>query len=209
MIPLAWCPPTTLPPDPLTLMRCGRLAVLCAPMVAGARDRLALLQQAFDAGLDLVPLAAGHVWPLAEACDSALCAEDDLCTRLDRVAGQGQATLSLQWAEPRAVLPSGGSGRDWLHRLRQQHNAARARADRAAEVLAALTEAHPGPKGAVTAATTGLRQSLLLPRGGLGDLHGKLRARALADHGFSLCVTGLWPAFDFVCAPLHRAGASA
>lgn len=209
MIPLAWCPPTTLPPAPLTLRRCGRLAVLCAPMVAGARDRLALLQQAFDAGLDLVPLRAGQVWPLAEACDSALRAEDDLCTRLDRVAGQGQATLSLQWAESKAAVPIAGSGRDWLHRLHRQHTAARARADCAAEVLAALTEVHPGPKGAVTATTTGLRQSLLLPRGGLGDLHRKMQARALTHDGFSLCVTGLWPAFDFVCAPLSRTGAAA
>lgn len=202
MIALGWCRPTCHPPLPMTLRQCGKVAVLCTDFAGAARDRLSLQQQAFDDGIDLLPLAPGPIWRAEEVCKFTQSAADDLDTQLADLAGQCQATLTLHWSASVMPCPPDGLGRDWLRKVTRQHRDTQMQKDRAAELLAKLITFQPAQQGVPRYGPSSLNQSLLLARADFADFRHYLQKSASADSGISICLTGPWPAFEFVGAPL-------
>lgn len=210
MIALGWCLANQSVPEPLWLSVCGQIAVLCAPadVAQTPRARLGLLQSAFDAGIDLVPLSTIRDWPAEMARDLAVRAATDLQQQITRISGMGQITLQMfrsNETEDVSADPSlRDGGRSWLRHRADSLAAHEALVASSASLLLALARDIDAPASAIQPARHGAKVHFLMPRDSLGDLGGRLsqtrlRPDLLAGAIFSL--SGPWPAFDFVETP--------
>ena len=194
---LGWTDATVGLPAPLRLQKQGTVQLITAPapQAETPRQRLTLLQACFDAGIDLVPLATNQ----RVIVHHAMHPSPELLDDIARLRGQGQLTLTLSW---QASPQTAESGRSWLQ-LRQRARGEAALAEQMLEKLVSrLTYDRSLPR-------TGAGQStldLLVPRTELDRAQRNivLLTQTLATKslpGASLLVTGLWPAFSFVCSP--------
>jgi len=198
LIALGWCDAAQDLPNPLILQGKGSVRVIAAADPGSPRARLALLQRAFDAGCDLLPLSPQRLWSRAGALEQAQDCAAEITDQLAQLAGCGQLTVALNLT---ANLPGLGlSGRAWLQVLRDQAQ----QAQRARAVLSSLTQGLALPQSAPRSIPGGWSLDLLLPRVDLARVQMCLaqNCTTLPDaEGFSLTVTGLWPPLTFACAP--------
>lgn len=210
MIALGWCLANQLVPAPLLVSTRGPIAVLCVDPedAPTARDRLGLLQRAFDAGIELVPLSTIREWPADAAIEVASQAARDLQCQIIRLSGQGQITLRLCWSEgakerPAVRSPCGG-GRDWLRQRAESVASDEAVTETSIRLLSELAKEVGATSSSVQATRQGAVVHFLMPRDSLRDLGRrlsltKLSPARLTNAVFSL--SGPWPAFDFVQIP--------
>jgi hypothetical protein len=206
MIALGWCLANQILPDPLFCAGDGGVVVACAPSSSGtsARDRLGLLQRAFDAGVDIAPLSAARAWPVKAAVETAILGVDDLLQQLSFIRGHGQLTLRADWPVEDFLPINGLTGRDWIKRLRDRQAAWATRAEMAREVLHALCADLDVSQRPLRQEGTGFELHLMIQRSNLPDCLVWIRTaaqRCVLPNGGSVTVSGLWPPFGFVHSP--------
>ena len=187
---LGWCAEGMRPPPEVEVKPLLGLALLTAHAV-DARQVLALQQSCFEAGLDLLPLAAGAGWT-AKAAEVA--GRERILTlqaRLRALAGQAQVTLMMDWE---AAAPQGQTGRDWL-----RARSARAEAQTLAEGwLQAVGRGLDLPASPVERRDHAALIHLLAPRTALPDAAAVAAlGRALPIDGARLTLVGPWPPHAF------------
>lgn len=197
---LGWTDADARPPAPLRLRGQGpvRLITAPAPEADTPRQRLELLQQCFDAGLDLIPLAVAdrNSADLAETCPTGLPAQ------LAALRGCGQLSLTLTWqAAPSTARQI--TGQSWLHQRHRQRAEAAALGQLAVSALLTLADCLPCRQNPPKLAAGGCSLDLLVPRSELGAIQSRISSlsQSLAVEllpNAALLVTGLWPPYTFV-----------
>lgn len=197
-IALGWTLAHTCPPEPVHLKDTGPVRVMTAPasLATTTRQRLALLQSCFDAGIDVIPVPADQQVPAM----SATIWPANLLTQLTDLRDCGQFSLTLTWTMPNALERSGIS---WL-RMRQRLLAdAATEALEAENLLGELANSLSLRQSEFRHETGQCRLDLLVTRSEfaaavaiISTRSGNLAAGALP--GAALLVTGLWPPYSFV-----------
>lgn len=198
---------TSLPP---TLRACGQgpvhVIAASSDRCTTAHQRLTLLQHSFDHGVDLLPLRCDQAWPVAQALDLADTCAADILAQLAAIKGAGQLSITLSWSKPSGQSADCTSGRAWLAARHLAHHKRADQIQTAQRVMTALTGALPAFRRS-SGTDVSHRLDLLLPRHQLSAAKAHLAAAALELTepdlpGLALTVTGLWPAYAFVTAPL-------
>ena len=197
-VALGWTLAQTCPPGPVRLQGDGPVRAMTAPttLAATPRQRLALLQSCFDAGIDMVPLSAHQQVPAT----SATIWPANLLTQLADLRDCGQISLTLTWTIPNAPQSSDLS---WLRVRQRVLTNATAKGLMAKNLLAELAKSLSLRQSELRHGTGQCSLDLLVTRPAfaaaaaiISNRSEYLRAEGLP--GASLLVTGLWPPYSFV-----------